>query len=231
MIPPTSIDGTDITGATIDGTDVQEITVDGDVVFSAAPQDPAAGLLHQWDWSAANSTTSFVEDQAGSADATGTFDSFDTINGIQAGYWPNPGGFTANIPDFTDNRIIAAVFQTDLPSSQHSIYGDDAMVLRINNSNYFLFQGSALNGGTADTNPHISVVQLDATDILRIDGTQVISGNAGTANIDDITFGAQANLDNHLEGRIGEILIYELSSAPSFATIENYLASKWGITI
>ena len=32
---PTSIDGTDITGATIDGTDVQEITVDGDVVFSA----------------------------------------------------------------------------------------------------------------------------------------------------------------------------------------------------
>jgi len=31
---PTSIDGTDITGATIDGTDVTEITVDGDVVFT-----------------------------------------------------------------------------------------------------------------------------------------------------------------------------------------------------
>jgi len=36
---PTSIDGTDITGATIDGTDVQEITVDGDVVFSAGPDN------------------------------------------------------------------------------------------------------------------------------------------------------------------------------------------------
>jgi len=36
---PTSIDGTDITGATIDGTDVQEITVDGDVVFSAVPSN------------------------------------------------------------------------------------------------------------------------------------------------------------------------------------------------
>jgi len=35
MIPPTSIDGTDITGATIDGTDVQEITVDGQTVFQA----------------------------------------------------------------------------------------------------------------------------------------------------------------------------------------------------
>jgi len=32
---PTSIDGTDITGATIDGTDVQQITIDGDTVFSA----------------------------------------------------------------------------------------------------------------------------------------------------------------------------------------------------
>jgi len=32
---PTSIDGTDITGATIDGTDVTEITVDGDTVFTA----------------------------------------------------------------------------------------------------------------------------------------------------------------------------------------------------
>jgi len=35
---PTSIDGTDITGATIDGQDVQEITVDGDTVFTAGPQ-------------------------------------------------------------------------------------------------------------------------------------------------------------------------------------------------
>jgi len=34
---PTSIDGTDITGATIDGQDVQEITVDGQTVFSAGP--------------------------------------------------------------------------------------------------------------------------------------------------------------------------------------------------
>jgi len=37
---PTSIDGTDITGATIDGTDVQQITVDGQTVFTAAPDFP-----------------------------------------------------------------------------------------------------------------------------------------------------------------------------------------------
>jgi hypothetical protein len=36
--PPTSIDGTDITGATIDGQDVQEITIDGQVVFVASTE-------------------------------------------------------------------------------------------------------------------------------------------------------------------------------------------------
>jgi len=40
MMPPTSIDGTDITGATIDGTEVEEITVDGDTVFTAQVQFP-----------------------------------------------------------------------------------------------------------------------------------------------------------------------------------------------
>jgi len=49
---PTSIDGTDITGATIDGTDVQEITVDGNVVFSAGPtnvfEDFESGNVNDW---------------------------------------------------------------------------------------------------------------------------------------------------------------------------------------
>lgn len=35
---PTSIDGTNITGATIDGTEVQEITIDGNTVFEAVYQ-------------------------------------------------------------------------------------------------------------------------------------------------------------------------------------------------
>ena len=49
---PTSIDGTDITGATIDGTDVTEITVDGDVVFTAGPtiiDDFEDQNLNGWD--------------------------------------------------------------------------------------------------------------------------------------------------------------------------------------
>jgi len=46
MMPPTSIDGTDITGATIDGTDVEEITVDGQTVFSAGPPPGAFDIVN-----------------------------------------------------------------------------------------------------------------------------------------------------------------------------------------
>jgi hypothetical protein len=45
---PTSIDGTDITGATIDGTDVQEITVDGQTVFTAGTLPVAYSNLVAW---------------------------------------------------------------------------------------------------------------------------------------------------------------------------------------
>jgi len=55
---PTSIDGTDITGATIDGTDVQEITVDGDVVFTAAPSLPASAI-HQYKFDEGSGNTAF----------------------------------------------------------------------------------------------------------------------------------------------------------------------------
>jgi hypothetical protein len=60
MIPPTSIDGTDITGATIDGTDVTEITVDGQTVFTAVPPSGVARFEFEQDftdsWGSFNGT-------------------------------------------------------------------------------------------------------------------------------------------------------------------------------
>jgi hypothetical protein len=46
--PPTSIDGTDITGATIDGQAVQEITIDGQIVFKATETPTAYSNLVAW---------------------------------------------------------------------------------------------------------------------------------------------------------------------------------------
>jgi len=75
MIPPTSIDGTDITGATIDGTDVTEITVDGQTVFTAGPGGvaPGATLLAHYPLDEGSGTTA--------ADATGNEPNISLENG------------------------------------------------------------------------------------------------------------------------------------------------------
>jgi len=66
--PPTSIDGTDITGATIDGQEVQEITIDGQTVFTAVP---VSGLL-RYPFENENNDTSVAEDVFGDNDGTVT---------------------------------------------------------------------------------------------------------------------------------------------------------------
>jgi len=238
---PTSIDGTDITGATIDGTDVQEITVDGDVVFSAGAALPTQGLLHQWDWSAASSTTSFVEDLAGSAAATGSFNGFGTINGKQSGNFDTSQIFQATgLNPYGDDRIIATVFQSDpfaTTSDNQFIWDSNDFNNPIphwndkNNEDYVFFQGNFLFGSAADANPKISLMQIDTTDIMRINGTQVVSGNSGSTSPTTLRFGLARDGTQPLLGQIGEVLMYELSNAPSFADIENYLAAAWGITI
>jgi len=63
---PTSIDGTDITGATIDGQDVQEITVDGQTVFTA--DILPAGTVGFWNFNEGSGTT--AADSVGNRDAT-----------------------------------------------------------------------------------------------------------------------------------------------------------------
>ena len=100
MIPPTSIDGTDITGATIDGTDVQEITVDGDVVFSAAPPTPSGSVFRTQD-----DTSTSVTDKRGLKIAVGG--SYPEFSTIEAKISANPSGFSrAQVIRLSDGVIL-----------------------------------------------------------------------------------------------------------------------------
>jgi len=79
---PTSIDGTDITGATIDGTDVTEITVDGQTVFSAGPPPAPVNRMY-----VANANVIVQYDLTNKFDLTGatqngTFSSFGQLRDI-----------------------------------------------------------------------------------------------------------------------------------------------------
>jgi hypothetical protein len=93
MIPPTSIDGTDITGATIDGQDVEEITVDGQTVFSSGPDIPASAI-HRW-----------ILDDVASGTATDSVGGSDgTVNGVSSVAGNFVGG-AAGSADGNDDSI------------------------------------------------------------------------------------------------------------------------------
>jgi len=109
MIPPTSIDGTDITGATIDGTDVTEITVDGDVVFQSIvisnlvdirfPMDEGIGttLNDQFSFNTASLINGAGWDTK--ASATGGFRT--SYDDTQSQYWISDNKLPVNETDMT----------------------------------------------------------------------------------------------------------------------------------
>jgi len=133
---PTSIDGTDITGATIDGTDVQEITVDGDVVFSAAPDIVAKGNLVYWlpfdgninDVTAGDSSYGDTTDYTGVANNV-SFVSSPIISPLsgQTQQASSYDGSTSEI-DLGDNalNVDTYCFWANPSSTFGNVYGDDS---------------------------------------------------------------------------------------------------------
>jgi hypothetical protein len=234
MMPPTSIDGTDITGATIDGSDVSEITVDGQTVFTAEAT-PQAGLLHQWDWSNVSATTSTVPDLVGSADLTGSFTGFDTINGVTAGNFQNDKVETSAITNFTNGRVIYVVVELDDLNDGTIWSNDDGpinyLAERAGDNFAFNRTGNSADNLTiaATLNPTIISVELNSTDIMRVNGTQV--SKSYSANGMTGLYIGERWLNDGFRHRmsVGECLMYQTGGA-TFSDVEDYLKNKWGIT-
>jgi len=172
---PTSIDGTDITGATIDGTDVQEITVDGQTVFSAQTLPVGYSNLVAWypfdsaeyGGSNADDVTAII---GGSGDDTayngtvigGTYQSSGGVTDINAG--ANSGAFDfdgfsqgINLPNlgFSGSQDITVSLWFN---SSTAISGDDVFFMfgNVAGNEAFLF-------GIVNGNPQIAFFGNDFT--------------------------------------------------------------------
>jgi hypothetical protein len=125
-MPPTSIDGTDITGATIDGQDVQEITVDGQTVFTASPIIFEDNFEDQdiSDWSnpqgiPANITTTASEGQFGLSVGSGSGNG----NFLQSVSFPSSGRISFKFDvrfDFASPFGIVGDFSSTTGNAQGS---------------------------------------------------------------------------------------------------------------
>jgi len=248
MAPIRLGDGTGIDSVRLgDGTAIEEITVDGQTVFSAV-QVPDSGDLHarydatELSFSDGQSVSTWNDQTGNGHDLTAGTPPTYISNGING----NPVVSFDGVNDFLDvawsalsqpNHVFV-VFQlqkTTGPSTFQAIT-DSANSSNRNvfsaDDEFVMFAGSAINGTASDTNNHIGSALFDTTTSnLRIDGSQVASGNVGTQSLDGFRVGSAPNGTEFAEIYIGEILVYPQDKSGIENDVEIFLSNKWGITI
>jgi len=120
---PTSIDGTDITGATIDGTDVQEITVDGQTVFtSTQPATLHPSAIYRWplDEGSGSIAANSITNDDFSLNTSTAWQSGNYQGGFALGLFGSALGFANNI-DIASRQdvLICGTIQTSTINSSN----------------------------------------------------------------------------------------------------------------
>lgn len=113
-------------------------------------------------------------------------------------------------------------------TSRHLLAADDP------SDDWRIFAGNLLASANAvDTSFHVFTAIYDgASSLLRKEGTQILSGNAGAQALGVATIGALAASVNFLNGDIAEVIVYNraLSTAEQ-QRVERYLSVKYGIAL
>jgi len=254
MIPPTSIDGTDITGATIDGTDVQEITVDGDTVFTAEPQPPSPGnLLVHIDASqeslSNNATTSTVTDFSGNGNDFTPFSggpvTYKTSGiGGQPAFEVNDDGYESSTSITLNGPYSAAVVYEQNPGNGQALLGflndvgimqirrdtgqfDTVAEIRINNS---ADVGVVENKGDGSGSPESMVGVFSSTTYRgELNGVQIADRDpfaVQTISGKLSVFAPFFDPSRGLKGLFAELLLYD--TGVNFSDLSNYVQTKYG---
>jgi hypothetical protein len=231
--PPTSIDGTDITGATIDGQEVQEITIDGQTVFTAIP-DSGKLQAHYDATESASPGSNLVTDISGNGhDLSGAFTiSSGRINGLDAIFLDGSQSLSTSFPSAEPqpNRVFAVVEPKWGAQNGETIFDVNNGIVYESGAGGITGQvGSDLIGNNVATTtvPQILEFGMDgANSQLFRDNINIGSGSVGTADSNGFTLGGRTGGSSTTELFAGEILFYK--AEPDRAAVYDYL-SRWNI--
>jgi hypothetical protein len=153
-----------------------------------------------------------------------------------------------NVLDFTTAHLESAIFnqtqpvtifvvaQSDVIGDAHLIGngGTTPVIYDGAGSQWRIFAGTVLSSSTTpDTSAHVfSAVFNNTSSLLRLDGTQIASGNANTKGWSNKPFTMGATPDNvwGWNGWIGEVLFYDsVISGTDLTDVETYLNTKWAV--
>jgi len=243
MIPPTSIDGTDITGATIDGIDVTEITVDGDTVFTAVPDIPNSAVLNL---SASDFTSSSWDSTIGSFSLSNTGNPqkiSSVVNGEPVVRY-DTDDFSKTTSNVASTEPIILIFTAALDSTgsaRFMIDGGSREEIALQDDldpGFDGFRGGSFTLqtiGTPDTNFHVFALTAENTDDLSldIDGSFIGSASGSPSTLDGLTVAARGdNLTFNTGGMdFAEITVLENGSTSDKDDEVERQASIYGITI
>jgi len=247
MSPPINIDGSEIQRATIDGEDVSEITIDGQQAADLSPIPDSEDLHARYDATElaltdGDSVSTWADETGNGYDLTaGTAPSYQAseINSNPAVAFDkaNSEFLDVDFSALSQPNTIFAVIRTDSVGeneriwdsstgvNDHSFYGSGSP------TDYAINAGVNLRDGAINTNNHIfTALYNGSSSVLRIDGSDAVSGDAGTTALDGYRLASLAN-GRYGSITVGEILIYPADKSSIQGDVESYLSDKWGVAI
>lgn len=133
----------------------------------------------------------------------------------------------------TNIYIVAKLRSTG--SNAYLIDGGSAneQAFRERSGVWSLFAGNSnVNGSSVDSNNHIFSLFVDGSNsYFRVDGSVDGSGIAGSSSLSGLTVGSKGDQTNFGPFDVGEILVYPKDNTSIQTDVEQYLSTKWGITL
>lgn len=129
----------------------------------------------------------------------------------------------------TLTNVNRKLFDGDLSTARNTLF-----LQNIGGGRFAYFSGNVRNTGElGDANQHLfSVFYSGSSSLLRIDGTQKATGNAGSGSMNGIVIGANHDTANNFwDGDIQEIIIFDSNQLANQPAIEANIANQYGITL
>jgi hypothetical protein len=243
--PPTSIDGTDITGATIDGQEVQEITIDGQTVFSPGPPD-AGDLQARYDAReislADGDPVNTWEDLSGNGFDMSPVDSSPTyrtsqVQGQDAVRFDS-NDLKVSWPTVSESYHIfglVKIFGFSGSGNDDTIWDganreEHRFATRPDETGnpFKIIQNITAQGVSPDTNARVYDTLFKPSgnnDILNVDGSQTLSKDLGSQASNGYTLGARPNngVDEKSQIDVVEVLFYTKDKSSKATEIREFL--------